>query len=893
MPIDSRDAVGHGTVTAGIAAGNGRAFGDGKYAGLAPEADLIIVKLTSEGAPAHGNQPEEVPFQGCIETALDWLEAKMAESGQPTVALINSGVQWGPIDGTSAVSQKIDQVFGLDRPGRVYVAPSGDEGRVPNHAGGDFSSSGESIIQFTKQSSAQSTFLSMWYAGAFRAEVTVEFEDDTRVGPVGPGESKEESEITIIQYEPSEEFYPWQSTSGDRAVWIRINGHDGAGSVRIRALETGTGRFDLYGDLSGGNLTSTVTFNDHVVSGRLTDYASSRAAIVVGAHVARHEYRDADGISRNLSSEGRAGELYFQSSGGPTRDGRSPGVDLTAPGHNAFAALAQNSYWTTLRGNLVDDGGGWYVRGGATSGAAPVVVGAIALMLQMKPDMTARQVRQILRDTALSDEKTGSTPNLDWGFGKLNVASALAATQRLFSVSDRGGIIRSSQGDGLATTVGYAGIEADSGMTTPSGLAIFGFRQNGVLVAEAGVPAVATVQEGRIFAEVNGPVNTGLAIANPNDTAATITFFFTDTSGVDFGSGSFELGANKQTSKFLDQDPFNGGTSLLGTFTFTSSMPIAVIALRGFTNERSEFLMTTLPVTPLSSTASNTVYFPHFVDGSGWTTQVVLVNPTETMMMGTVQFLGQGSGTTAASPVPLTLDDASSGSSFAYSIPARTSQRFTTSNPAGTVSVGSVRATPDGGSTTPSGLLVFSFVSGGVTVSEAGVPALPEGSAFRVYVEASGTPEQIGSVRSGVAITDTSGASNTVTLELTNLDGSLASAATTVPIPPSGQVARFLDELFSVLDNFSGVLRITSTADIAIVGLRLRINSVSDIKMTTTPPSNELSATTTADTYFPHIVDSGGWSTQFILFSGTAGQTSSGSLSFIDQSGQALDLSVN
>lgn len=33
--IDSRDAVGHGTVTAGVAAGNGRAAADGKYRGMA------------------------------------------------------------------------------------------------------------------------------------------------------------------------------------------------------------------------------------------------------------------------------------------------------------------------------------------------------------------------------------------------------------------------------------------------------------------------------------------------------------------------------------------------------------------------------------------------------------------------------------------------------------------------------------------------------------------------------------------------------------------------------------------------------------------------------------------------------------------------------------------
>ena len=331
---------------------------------------------------------------------------------------------------------------------------------------------------------------------------------------------------------------------------------------------------------------------------------------------------------------------------------------------------------------------------------------------------------------------------------------------------------------------------------------------------------------------------------------------------------------------------------VLGTFTFISNVPVSVVALRGFTNERSEFLITTLPVAPLSTASSDTIYFPHFADGLGWTTQVILVNPTDATITGTLQFLGQGSGTSAAEPLTLVLDDGASGSSFVYDIPPRTIKRFTTSNPPGAVSVGSVRATPDTGSTSPSGVGVFSLKSGGITVSEAGVPALPVGSAFRVYVEASGTVGQVGSVRSGLAVTDTSGTANTVTLDLTNLDGSSVTAAQTLSLPPSGQTARFIDELFSLPADFSGVLRVSSTSEVAIVGLRGRTNQREDFLITTTPPSSEVGATTSVDTFFPHLADSGGWKTQFVLFSGTAGQTSAGTLSFIDQAGQVLDLSV-
>ena len=469
-----------------------------------------------------------------------------------------------------------------------------------------------------------------------------------------------------------------------------------------------------------------------------------------------------------------------------------------------------------------------------------------------------------------------------------------------FSIPNLGGWSTTSNGTETTTQEGYGRIRADAGSTTPSGIAIIGYRPGGVLVAEAGVPASEPVQEGRIFAEVNGPVNTGLAIANPNDAPATIDFYFTDADGARFAEGAYVLDAGRQIADFLNETPFNGGDTVLGTFTFTSSLPIAVIALRGFTNRDGEFLMTTLPVAPLATpltpfntdTANTgTVYFPHFADGSGWATQVILVNPTVRTITGTVRFLDQGSATTAAAPAVRTLADGRTGSSFDYSIPPNGSYRIVTSNPSGGVAVGSVRAIPDDGHRAPSGLVIFSFASAGKTLLEAGVPALAAGSAFRVYVESSGMPEQIGSIRTGLAITNAADAANTVTLEVTDLEGTLAAPPAPLTLPPSGQVSRFIDELFDSLPpNFSGVLQVTSTAEVAIVGLRLRYNDRGELKMTTTPPSIETGPPIMADRFFPHIVDSKGWSTQVILFSGTAGQTSSGTLSFIDTAGEPWDL---
>jgi hypothetical protein len=48
--------------------------------------------------------------------------------------------------------------------------------------------------------------------------------------------------------------------------------------------------------------------------------------------------------------------------------------------------------------------------------------------------------------------------------------------------------------------------------------------------------------------------------------------------------------------------------------------------------------------------------------------------------------------------------------------------------------------------------------------------------------------------------------------------------------------------------------------------------------MSTTPPTNESAAAPSGILVFPHIVNGGGFTTQFILFSGAANQAASGNL---------------
>jgi hypothetical protein len=116
----------------------------------------------------------------------------------------------------------------------------------------------------------------------------------------------------------------------------------------------------------------------------------------------------------------------------------------------------------------------------------------------------------------------------------------------------------------------------------------------------------------------------------------------------------------------------------------------------------------------------------------------------------------------------------------------------------------------------------------------------------------------------------------------------------TFTIPPLGHTAAFVKQFpgfESMPYPFRGVLRIstTSSSGIAVIGLRVEYNALAESLITTSMPVNEAAAPSPAVALFPHFVDGGGYTTEFILFSGSAGQTSSGTLQFFTPSGAPLN----
>jgi hypothetical protein len=421
------------------------------------------------------------------------------------------------------------------------------------------------------------------------------------------------------------------------------------------------------------------------------------------------------------------------------------------------------------------------------------------------------------------------------------------------------------------------------GSSVPAGLAIIKSSSgSGVMFATA-MSLSGGLRTGSIYAEMvdatekSDGVRTGVAFANPSVGDVDISFSFTDANGIEIKSGVYTLLANRQVSAFLDESPFNGPRTFTGTFAFSTTAPVSATGTRTITRRSGEFLLQSLPV--VNGGTGNTQLLPFFVDGGGWSTEVVLMNRSTSVQTGFVQFFGQGTTHSAAAAVEMTINGVSS-SKFNYSVPPHSIVRLLTSGTASSMYSGSVKVTSSA-SAVPAAVAIISSKANGTTVSEASLSALPTGTAFRSYVEAYNSPEW---VSSSVAIVNASNIPNTVRLELTRLDGS-SSAGISLTLPANGQVTNFIRDLFPVVnDGFQGFLRVTSSSPVAFASLRCMYNAEGQFVFTTTPVLNEATAATTTALAFPFVVSGAGYDTQFVLY-GKTGHAGEGEMLIVSKDG--------
>ena len=148
--------------------------------------------------------------------------------------------------------------------------------------------------------------------------------------------------------------------------------------------------------------------------------------------------------------------------------------------------------------------------------------------------------------------------------------------------------------------------------------------EGGVPTGEAGVNAV-TVPATRFvtFAEQGeGQFGTGVAYANPSDTAALVTFTARDADGQMLASVNQELPAGGHGAQ--NMAPLFGLPSFTGSLEVTSTAPIVSLSL----NVEAAPVFSSLPPGEPDTAAqgSTTYYFPHLAVGKGWQTTITYIN---------------------------------------------------------------------------------------------------------------------------------------------------------------------------------------------------------------------------------------------------------------------------
>ena len=120
-----------------------------------------------------------------------------------------------------------------------------------------------------------------------------------------------------------------------------------------------------------------------------------------------------------------------------------PQLDIVAPSNGSWPILSARAYWDEgipgevgaakwYYGDGIDRGSG-YQHFGGTSSATPLVAGICALILSANPNLTAKEVKDIVRLTA---DKIGSPSeynngrSIRYGYGRINAAKAVTEAYR-------------------------------------------------------------------------------------------------------------------------------------------------------------------------------------------------------------------------------------------------------------------------------------------------------------------------------------------------------------------------------------------------------------------------------------------------------------------------------
>lgn len=441
VPDDAKDFAGHGTHVSGIAAGNGRTLaGEGKkFVGVAPEATLIV----ASPSPGGGFDDDTV-LRG-----TQFIFDRAAELGMPAVVNLSLGGDFGPHDGTSPLEAGLAAMVGDNKPGKAIVVAAGNSGALYDlgdetpagiHTEVHVSDHGPVRAPIAVPGASEGeVFVWIHYGENDALSVGLEAPDGTWITPVPPGDDEgyDDGNGTtgaVVNDEPGKSSINEDSNA---AVVVWSGSWQEGGDFAI--LLEGHGQAEMWITASGDAAKNGAYFRAGKRQGTINTPSSHPRLLGVGCTLNRHQWVPVGSPLIAISGFGPDDEIvddslcYF-SAGGPSPLGVMK-PEIVAPGAFVASAMSEEADPRTRGGGMFDgpscpDDSKCYVVGDhyalavGTSMSAPVVTGAIAVLLEQDPTLTQALVTDVLQASARKPQgKVGSTSLM--GAGAVDLRHAL------------------------------------------------------------------------------------------------------------------------------------------------------------------------------------------------------------------------------------------------------------------------------------------------------------------------------------------------------------------------------------------------------------------------------------------------------------------------------------
>lgn len=395
-PNLSVDSTGTGTTVCGILVGEGNV--NREYRGIAPGADIVVVKLRSYNGIYY---PGKISYtMSDFLAAITYVTEIARKENMPMIINLTVGTK----SDISVEAPILETYSEFEKSGRILVSGAGNEGNTDIHYHNNIKLVKDYVdVDFQN---GENNNLDVILSGSGPDKIGIQI-----ISPSGDVSQN-------VIYSPDDEIYtgkfyiektsyrvvnrfPWLETA-EQAVEINLTDiKPGIWTLRLRPEFIINGNYDLY--LPNKNLISKDTrFVDPKSTGTITQLALGRKVITIGGY------------------DGKTNSLWIGSSKG-SLDVSKISPDIVAPGVDVISTYIDGGYNTST----------------GTGVSSSVVCGVIALMMEYlqkesglpKLSLFSESLRTYLMLGA-SRDVIYSYPNTSQGYGVLNLKNTFRQIAR-------------------------------------------------------------------------------------------------------------------------------------------------------------------------------------------------------------------------------------------------------------------------------------------------------------------------------------------------------------------------------------------------------------------------------------------------------------------------------